>query len=55
MKNYDLITPEGTKDYLFGECLVIRDVENTLVKLFRSCGYSEIITTGLEFLRCFQS
>ncbi|MDE6035005.1 MAG: ATP phosphoribosyltransferase regulatory subunit [Ruminococcus sp.] len=53
MKNYDLITPEGTKDYLFGECLVIRDVENTLVKLFRSCGYSEIITTGLEFYDVF--
>ena len=53
MKNYDLITPEGTKDYLFGECLVIRDVENTLVNLFRSCGYSEIITTGLEFYDVF--
>ncbi|MDE6425235.1 MAG: ATP phosphoribosyltransferase regulatory subunit [Ruminococcus sp.] len=53
MKNYDLITPEGTKDYLFGECLVIRDVENTLVKLFKSCGYSEIITTGLEFYDVF--
>lgn len=53
MKNYDLITPEGTKDYLFGECLVIRDVENTLVNLFKGCGYSEIITTGLEFYDVF--
>lgn len=53
MKNYDLITPEGTKDYLFGECIVIRNVENTLVSLFRSCGYSEIITTGLEFYDVF--
>ncbi|MCM1507259.1 MAG: ATP phosphoribosyltransferase regulatory subunit [Ruminococcus flavefaciens] len=53
MKNYDLITPEGTKDYLFGECIVIRDVENTLVELFKSCGYSEIITPGLEFYDVF--
>lgn len=53
MKNYDLITPEGTKDYLFGECIVIREIENTLVRLFRSCGYSEMITPGLEFYDVF--
>lgn len=53
MKNYDLITPEGTKDYLFGECIVIRNVENTLVELFRSCGYSEMLTPGLEFYDVF--
>lgn len=53
MKNYDLITPEGTKDYLFGECIVIRDVENTLVELFKSCGYSEMLTPGLEFYDVF--
>ncbi|MDE5584131.1 MAG: ATP phosphoribosyltransferase regulatory subunit, partial [Ruminococcus sp.] len=53
MKNYDLITPEGTKDYLFGECIVIREIEDTLVKLFRSCGYSEMLTPGLEFYDVF--
>lgn len=53
MKNYDLITPEGTKDYLFDESIVIRNVENTLVELFKSCGYSEIITPGLEFYDVF--
>lgn len=53
MKNYDLITPEGTKDYLFGECIVIRDIENTLVNLFKSHGYSEMITPGLEFYDVF--
>lgn len=53
MKNYDLITPEGTKDYLFGECIVIRDIENTLVSLFKSHGYSEMITPGLEFYDVF--
>ncbi|MDE6665973.1 MAG: ATP phosphoribosyltransferase regulatory subunit [Ruminococcus sp.] len=53
MKNYDLITPEGTKDYLFGECIVIRDIEDTLIHLFKSHGYSEMITPGLEFYDVF--
>ena len=53
MRNYDLITPEGTKDLLFGECIVRRDVERTLMELFRSRGYSEVITPGLEFYDVF--
>ena len=53
MKNYDLITPEGTKDLLFGECIVRRNIENTLMGLFRSSGYSETITPGLEFFDVF--
>lgn len=53
MKNYDLITPEGTKDLLFGECIVRRNIENTLLGIFRSRGYSEIITPGLEFFDVF--
>ena len=53
MRNYDLITPEGTKDLLFGECIVRRNIENTLMGLFRSRGYSETITPGLEFYDVF--
>ncbi|MBP3380235.1 MAG: ATP phosphoribosyltransferase regulatory subunit [Ruminococcus sp.] len=53
MKNYDLITPEGTKDLLFGECIIRRNIEDTLLKLFKSRGYSEIITPGLEFFDVF--
>ena len=53
MKNYDLITPEGTKDLLFGESVVRRKIEDTLLKLFKSRGYSEIITPGLEFFDVF--
>ena len=53
MKNYDLITPEGTKDLLFGECVVRRNIENTLLDLFKSRGYSEMITPGLEFFDVF--
>ena len=53
MRNYDLITPEGTKDLLFGECVIRRNIENTLMELFKSRGYSEIITPGLEFFDVF--
>lgn len=53
MKNYDLITPEGTKDLLFGECIVRRNIENTLMELFKKRGYSETITPGLEFYDVF--
>ena len=53
MKYYDLITPEGTKDLLFGECIVRRNIENTLSEIFRSRGYSEMITPGLEFFDVF--
>lgn len=53
MKNYDLITPEGTKDLLFGECIIRRNIETSLHKIFRSRGYSEMITPGLEFYDVF--
>ena len=53
MRNYDLITPEGTKDLLFGECIVRRNIEKTLFKLFKSRGYCEMITPGLEFFDVF--
>lgn len=53
MKNYDLITPEGTRDLLFGECAVRRDIESRLLGLFIGCGYSEMITPGLEFYDVF--
>ncbi len=53
MRNYDLITPEGTKDLLFGECTIRRNIENTLLELFKKRGYCEIITPGLEFFDVF--
>ncbi len=53
MKNYDLITPEGTNDILFKECIMRRTVEETISELFQSRGYSEIITPGLEFFDVF--
>lgn len=53
MRNYDLITPEGTKDLLFGECIIRRNIERSLLELFKSRGYSEMITPGLEFFDVF--
>ena len=53
MKRYDLITPEGTKDLLFDECLSRRAVENKFAEIFKSRGYSEVVTTGIEFYDVF--
>ncbi len=39
MRKYDLITPEGTKDFLFEECLVKRETEKKRHDIFRSKGY----------------
>ncbi|NLZ45385.1 MAG: ATP phosphoribosyltransferase regulatory subunit [Clostridiales bacterium] len=53
MKRYDLITPEGTRDLLFEDCLSRRDVEKKLVNIFESFGYSEVVTPGMEFYDVF--
>ena len=53
MKRYDLITPEGTRDLLFSDCLARRYVENKLKNLFTGFGYSEVVTPGIEFYDLF--
>ena len=53
MKNNNLITPEGTNDLLFKECVMRRTVEKAVSEVFMERGYSEIITPGLEFLDVF--
>lgn len=52
LKN-QLITPEGTKDYLFEEAAARRSVENVLRRLFESRGFFEVVTPALEFLDVF--
>ena len=49
MKQNNKITPEGTRDLLFEECLARRDVERKLADAFRHRGYNEVMTSGLEF------
>ena len=53
MKKYDLITPEGTKDLLFDECIIRQAAEEKIHRIFKSRGYSEMITPGLEFFDVF--
>ncbi|MCM1381903.1 MAG: ATP phosphoribosyltransferase regulatory subunit, partial [Muribaculaceae bacterium] len=48
-----LITPEGTKDLLFEDCAMRRSLEEKLSALFKSKGYCEIVTPGLEFFDVF--
>ena len=49
----DWLTPEGTRDLLFEECAAKREISERVTKLFESCGYSEVITPGLEFFDVF--
>lgn len=53
MKRYDLLTPEGTRDLLFDECLAKRSIQERLRKIFTAYGYSEVTTPGLEFYEVF--
>lgn len=53
MKINDLITPEGTRDLLFNDCLARRTVENKLAAIFCGFGYSEVVTPGIEFYDLF--
>ncbi|MBQ2264050.1 MAG: ATP phosphoribosyltransferase regulatory subunit [Oscillospiraceae bacterium] len=53
MRRYDLITPEGTRDYLFEECYVKRAAEAEIHAIFKRMGYAELITPGLEFYDVF--
>ncbi|MBQ8515364.1 MAG: ATP phosphoribosyltransferase regulatory subunit [Ruminococcus sp.] len=55
MRKYDLITPEGTKDFLFEECLVRRETEKKIHDIFRGKGYYELTTPALEFFDVFQT
>jgi ATP phosphoribosyltransferase regulatory subunit len=53
MEKNKLITPEGTKDYLFEEAAVRKNVENKLRDSFHFRGYHEVVTPSLEFLDVF--
>ncbi len=53
MKRYDLITPEGTNDYLFEECRVKRETQAEIDNIFKKRGYHEVVTPGIEFYDVF--
>lgn len=49
MRKNRRITPQGTRDLLFEDCLARREVENRLSDLFVQRGFSEVMTPGIEF------
>lgn len=55
MNKNSLITPEGTKDYLFEEAVLRKKVENKLRDAFQFRGYHEVVTPNLEFLDVFHA
>ena len=55
MKKNIKITPEGTRDLLFEECLARREAEGKLSDLFVCRGYSEVMTPGIEFYDVFDA
>lgn len=51
-KNYR-ITPEGTRDLIFEECTLRRELEERMKRLFKSRGFAEVVTPEIEFLDVF--
>lgn len=55
MKKYMMITPEGTKDFLFEECNVFDSICDKVQKVFEDFGYRKVITPGVEFFDLFSN
>ncbi|MFQ9784173.1 MAG: hypothetical protein ACLRX1_03630 [Ruminococcus sp.] len=53
MRKNLMITPEGTKDYLFEECITSCDVQEKIKNCFVNRGYSKVDTPCIEFMICF--
>jgi ATP phosphoribosyltransferase regulatory subunit len=53
MKRNNKITPEGTRDLLFEECLARRSVEKITTSVFAARGFHEVVTPGIEFYDVF--
>lgn len=53
MKKYNRVTPEGTKDFLFEECLTRSHVEKEITDVFLNHGFHEVVTPGLEYFDVF--
>lgn len=53
MSKSNLITPEGTRDLLFEEAGIRRGIEKKLGEVFKSRGFTEVITPSIEFMDVF--
>ncbi|EKQ53299.1 MULTISPECIES: ATP phosphoribosyltransferase regulatory subunit [unclassified Clostridium] len=47
--------PEGTRDLILDECIIKRNLERDIDKLFEKWGYKEVITPTLEFYETFNN
>jgi ATP phosphoribosyltransferase regulatory subunit len=47
------ITPEGTKDYLFEECITSGEIRNKIKESFEKRGYNQVDTPCIEFYDLF--
>ena len=48
-----LVTPEGTRDLLFEDCIARHTVESSIKKVLIPRGYAEVITPALEYYDVF--
>lgn len=48
MNKFIYKTPDGTRDLLFEECELLKNIKNKLANLFAGRGYNEVITPALE-------
>lgn len=55
MRYYDKMTPDGTRDLLFGECVSRGEAVSRLTTMFRARGYRQVITPAIEFYDVFGS
>jgi len=53
VNKYANITPDGTRDLLFGECALRSGLQENLSALFESRGYSRVLTPAFEFFDVF--
>lgn len=53
MNRYQISTPEGTRDLLFGPARRLRAVEQRVRQALESRGYSEVITPAVEYYDVF--
>lgn len=50
-----LVTPEGTKDLLFEDCIARHKIEDSIKEVLIPRGYTEVITPALEYYDVFNS
>ncbi len=53
MKKLHTISPEGTKDILFSECLKRSAVQKKINKVYESRAFNEVVTPGIEYFDLF--